>query len=252
MLKEDIITTFIVITKDTGEGNEISEEDRSVRNLLNDFPDEEKQPGIFIMPNEFLHPDIRCRQRYFEVYEPEAEDIKSGYLQKCFEMPDLNFFGGLELMRLRKELHEPGILFRKKMDEWLMLCSETEDVMQRINFFKTEVMPAAEAMEKPITENHLFQYNSVSKNKNGLVTSVFIGEVPVRHVRNFFRHFKDQAESSWNELRDTEENDPRLDKRIPLMFTTNNFLKENIDKDQGIREEITPDTLSTKKSLSID
>ena len=220
--------------------------------LTESMPHKGNGQDVIMLPVEFFNTSFAGEREYYEPTDEEAKNRNEIYIADCFEIPVLHEFSELELRNFRKYFAEPSTLFRKKMDEWLMLCKSTNDATERIQFFVDELMPATKSIMPAIEANDTLNFNLGTPNNPKITIRVSVGEAPYEHVWKFYQHNQVITQEALDKLLEMQQTNEKLQGRMPfialsLSESTKNSVDKIIEK-QPIHKEV----LQTKKSISID
>ncbi|HLG33466.1 MAG TPA: hypothetical protein VI757_01185 [Bacteroidia bacterium] len=216
------------------------------RVLMQKLPGAES-PELFILPFEFFIPSFFRPDDIVSGAEHSDALSKSGYLQKCFEFPNINMLSATELEAIRAQLKPPGEAFRKQMDEWNLLSQKTSDAAETNRYFIEYILPAAHALFEAIERNELLRHLSRLQNDE-VKTSVMVGELSLPLIWDFFKFAEVPREKSWNKLMEEKEKDISLNRRVPVIVLYNDSYSITSPAEHETGSDMKP----VKKSISIN
>jgi len=206
-----------------------------------------ESPELFLLPFEFFISSFLKPDDIVSGAEHPDALSKSGYLHKCFELPNINLLSAAELEAVRAQLKPSGETFRKQMDEWNRLSQKTNEAAETNRYFINHVLPSTRALSDAIEQNELLRHFSSFQNDE-VKTSVMVGEVPLPLIWDFFKFAEVPSEESWNKLMEEKEKDSSLSRRVPVMVL---YQEADSLTPRGVPEtagEVKP----VKKSISVD
>jgi hypothetical protein len=215
----------------------------SVQNILQFLPEEfAGQPFLFILPVSLFKEASRFDETYYydAALPPFMENLS--FLHTCFELPNVLLLSHSELHTVKMQVQDSFHPFNKTMDRWLKRCTENNNTSSGIEFFKSEVLPAAESFQKTLQENSILnQHSRVGNDKQKICFS--LGEICMSEVwRLLFEREMIPGDGVWNEMTALME-ESRYQQRRPVLFFSVVYDEE---------EEADADIPFKKKSLSID
>ena len=202
-------------------------------------------PEMFFFGSEFLD-DTYTKPPVFSPRDDEATDITTIYLQHCFTFPYLNKLSGLDLQAVRNELLPVGAgAFCRAMDDWCYKCFDGEAAEIRLSTFNDVVLPAAAILQSSIQNNETLQrYHSQQDEKSPI--EVWIGEVPVLLIWQFYRDFEALQDATWQKLETLKDDPAYHNQRWPVMMLK---AEESSELDKPGKEE---NAWETKEETTIE
>lgn len=184
--------------------------------LLQGMADEEQlRPDLPFLPAEFLESPLVAGKVY-RLSDPEAADPQNIYLRNCFKLPNLLMLSEKELHILRKQVISDATFFRIMVDEWIDLCTETDDSNERLEYFRDKVVARAPLLQVQLSRNSIVR-NCNKNAEQDLQYSVMLGEVPVSIIMQFYRENGVIADKTWNILQQQMKEDEDMQGRWPVM-----------------------------------
>lgn len=268
-LKNDLIVGYLHINSDPEKAEKYEMTISDLMQLLMVHEEETQSaeedifhsPELFFFGSEFLS-DAYRKPPVYSVYDVEATDITTIYLQHCFTFPYLNKCNGPDLQTVRNELLAAGSeAFCNAVDDWCYRCYDAESPEVRLSTFRGAVMPAAASLQQSIQNNEILQRYHHQQNEQSPV-EVWIGEVPVHFIWQYYRHFEALQNATWQKLEALKIDPAYHNQRWPVMMLK---AEEHsaLDKPQKEEEPETPNTLEepmpaeseikpVRKYLSVD
>jgi hypothetical protein len=157
--------------------------------------EEDVGANLFILPAEFYNEEFSEK---IESYRQNA-NIGNFYLEHCFTLPNINLLNAEELKAIRNRLRQPGTPFRMATDEWITLCHNNAEKEQRVRYFNASLLPSVAALQLAITNNEILNYCQNLRNFKSEI-KIFIGELPVKLIWDFYKHFGAIHDSTWQAL----------------------------------------------------
>ena len=205
--------------------------------------DEDNEPEIFFLGNEFLSADYE-KPEIYNAFHQQASAFDSTYLQHCFTLPDINRLSTGELQSVRRQLQFAGSSFRQHTDDWIDMCYFGDDVSKRVSFFTKQVLASAIDLQQIIDSNDILKLCSRHQN-NDVKTEVWMGEMPVWQLWEFYKHYEAINNITWNKLQKVKNDKVFKDQRWPVMML-------NLPDEEYLQDKIKKDNLYTKKYLMTD
>jgi hypothetical protein len=176
-----------------------------------------------------------------------VEKKGDAYMSNLFTFPNVNALSMAELITIRKAMMDIAGPFRNKLKEWMKQVNDNTDEKITEKFMETEVRKSAKDIISYISENELL--NHVSRVQYDAVKIILsFGEVPCKHLLEFFRFAKAVPDESWAIIEEELKKDSFAGKRFPVMAVY------VVDEEGKKFAEETPveDVKPVKKSIAID
>ncbi len=226
-LQEQYITASDLLRLNLFDIDETFEEDSTQLFFLSVDFDKEAQPAPVI----------------YSVTDEEAKDITNSYLQKVFTLPYINDLSAAELQMLRRQFSKDDVDFLIQADGWINACYNGENTGERMDLFIQYLMPAAALLQQQIESNELLRWQH-KKYDPSMRLEVWMGEVPVWLLWQYYKDYKVIEENTWSKLEEAKESEEFKGQRWPVMMLKMSDPETTEEEDQEIK--------STKKYLRID
>ena len=253
LLDNDIIMTSLyefsigetILEKDTAETKA-----RKIINLV--FPEGTKEPTIMVLPDQFARNDYTENEN--GVRKNEVEEVKEDWirLDHCFSIPPIEGFTAMELKVLRAQLSNSGSLFRKRMDDWILLFKTSMNAVERKNFLSTNVLTVADELQLALVNTDMLRQNSLKLPLDSLELQIFIGETPLDLLWNYYAETKMIDADTEVALNKIAENNPLYPKNIPIISISPTYLNMDKMENLGFTTLETDTDCPLKRNLSID
>ena len=166
------------------------------------------------------------------------------YLHHCFTLPNINELTKNELQAVHHSLNEAGSAFRQNVDEWIDMCYFENDLPQRLAFFSSHVLPSANELQQLIAGNDTLLLCSRQPHQVTTI-EVWIGEMPVEALWNYYRYFEALHNDTWSKLQQVKDDEEFAGKRWPVFMLNVPALHEQPADNNA-------DMKPTRKYISID
>jgi hypothetical protein len=213
------------------------------------LPDPEQGPEFFFLSAEFMLAEFTGKGTVYYAHEPEAAHTENCWMHKCFTLPNINLLKAVELQAVRQQLTMPGAEFRKQCDNW-MKGDEGRSGEESIAQFRKNILPHVASLQAAILQNEVLRHCSSIQNHEAKI-DLYMGEVPLPILWNYFEHYKVIQEPTRKKLNELLENDKGLNRRIPVMHLSSANAKQADENTAAAREEV-PEVKPVKKSISVD
>lgn len=200
------------------------------------------EPFLFVLPIGLfsLGDSFTETYRYDAALPPSMENIS--FLHTCFELPNVLQLTSAELHTVKMQLQDSCHSFDKAMDRWLQLCNQNNADASAIDFFRLEVLPAAESLQTALDNNFILtQHREAGNDKQVLHFS--LGAISLCEVWRLLRKKGMIHGEVWNEMMDLPE-EPRFKQPRPFFMLSAIITDGEEETDESIPFK--------KKSLSID
>jgi hypothetical protein len=216
----------------------------SVQDMLQLLPGQfAGEPFLFVLPIGLFSPGDSFTEtyRYDAALPPSMENIS--FLHTCFELPNVLQLTSTELHTVKMQLQDSCHLFDKAMDRWLQLCNQHNADASTIDFFRLEVLPAAESFQTALHNNVILnQYRNAGNDKQ--LVHFSLGEISLCEVWRLFRKREMiPRDDVWNEMTALMD-EPQFKQPRPFLMLSAIVTEEEEETDESIPFK--------KKSLSID
>jgi hypothetical protein len=216
------------------------------------FPSGTEEPTIMVLPDQFAINDYTENEN--GIRKTGVEEVKEDWirLDHCFSLPPIEGFTPMELKILRSQLSSTGSLFRKRMDEWILLFKTSKNAVERKNFLSTHVLTVADELQLALVGNDMLRQNSLKLPLDSLEVQIFIGETPLDLLWNYYAETKiidPETEVALNKL---TENNPVYTKNIPIISMSPTYLNMDKMEDLGLTILETDANRPLKRNISID
>ena len=172
-------------------------------------------PELFFLGNEFWAAGY-AKSPIYMATDTEAASVASIYLQRGFTLPPINALTAAELQAARTTLQGGGA-FGEAVDEWCRAGYDNEPPADRISLFQNKVLPAAAILQDAIENNPVLQL--CSRQHSGCPpVEIWLGEMPVLQVWQYYRHFKVLNDDTWEKLQAQTGNPVYCEQRWPVML----------------------------------
>ena len=179
----------------------------------------------------------------------DAANTDSIFLHHCFTLPNINALSSLELKTVRKQLLQAGALFTQHIDVWIDMCYFNDDITDRTTFFKNNIVPIAAQLQESIYSNEILRLCSRLQNDT-VKLNVWIGEVPVWQVWNYYKQHNVIKDITWSKLEKLKETEAYYQQRWPIVSLEVPQEKKAEDKKAFDNDSI--EMTGTKRYLLID
>ena len=189
---------------------------------------------LFTLTDEVSDPDFLEDRKIHDVNSKEALQESNIFFEKCFTFPATISLSIGELKLLRDKLYTATLPFNETLDNWADMFASSGDIASRVDFFKNNILPLLPAIQKTITENNILNYGY--KRTKDVSVEVWLGEVPLSIVWEYYNYFQLISEASYNILFESLDKNPEYNKRVPVMVIATvgkgkdnikNFMEEN-------------------------
>ena len=202
------------------------------------------EPFLFVLPISLFTEASRFDESYrYDAALPSFMEHLS-FLHTCFELPNLLMLTHNELHTVKMQVQDVFQPFNNAMDGWLQRCMENNSPSSQGQFFKTEVLPAAETFKKALQQNSLLNQHSIAGTDNPKM-NLSLGEISMSEVWRLFRERLVIGDEVWNEMSELMK-EPGYQQRRPALFFS--VFSPNEDEEQKTGEDMP----FRKKSLVID
>lgn len=220
----------------------------AVSQLLSlDLPDLEEGMSLFLLTHEFFLFQENKNQKWFSVGSSEAKATDNMYFEKCLTFPQVNILNAVELKTLRQQFEPLSIPFRKAVDRWMELCYNNVESKETLAHFRQQVQTNAAPLNNLIKQNEVLNHYQRLFNQAGN-TNVWLGEVPVKYIWEFYREGKAIEDESWEKLMQIYETRNLNGKRWPVIVIEIPEAKDVAKEMAQTQHEIK----AVKKSISVD
>ena len=255
------------INPEDSTGDKITASDLLQR-LLFTGDDNEEEPELFLLGAEFLSDNYYNKPVLYKVEDSDALRNDTIYLHHCFTLYGINELTSDELKRVHYEIKQTGSAFHQIVNQWIDMCYFDDDIPERLAYFRDCVLPAAVGLQKKIDMNETLN-NHICLQEMALQTEVWLGEIPVAQLWNYYRDSRVIKDSTWRKLQRLEQDNAFRHKRWPVMMlhipeeqleplTTYEETNDEFDEEQNTKlaEEQNTEPIeeikATKKYISID
>lgn len=162
----------------------------------------------------FSHPLIN--NTYLDFNNPDAKDLTTTYMHRCFMLPNLATLSMEEMIEIREALKDTLTVFRQQLDNW---CTEfwNEGLAdENIDHFKEKMLPVIKDLQLQLANNAILKKHSratLPENQQ----EVFMGEVPIQTLWQFYKDHNIIPPNTWANLQEAIKKDDRLELRWPVM-----------------------------------
>jgi len=213
------------------------------------LPDPEEGPELFFLSAEFMLAEFTGKGTVYYAHEPEAANTENCWIHKCFTLPNINLLKAVELKAVREQLMTPGAEFRKQCDSWIKGAGERNGE-ESIALFQKNILPHAASLQAAILQNEVLRHCSSLQNHEAKM-DLYIGEVPLPVLWNYFEHYNVIQEPTRKKLNELLETDKGLNRRIPVIIPGRVYANEATSTGAAAKEEL-PEVKPVKKSISVD
>jgi hypothetical protein len=187
---------------------------------------------------------------FLDAADPMAENLENFYGEESFLFPDLLNLTGAEAGTIKNELKEPTRIFRAKMDEWALLCYDNPNSILGLQFFKKELKPLLQSMQKIVLQNSLIA-NRVSVFNQQIETQLIIGEAPIEKIWDIHFNLNNISREEYDHLLKIKtEQHPKYEGRWPVIFYK--ILRSEANDETGSEIEEEEIVISVRKILLLD
>ncbi len=214
--------------------------------LLLTQQDEDTFTFLFSLPAEFFQyqPVIDIMQN--EDYQMENN---SGFcLHHIITLPGIVALTTSEMQLVKRRIIDSATTFHIASNKWLdMFYKPSISLKERIAFLKETVVESAKSLQEDLDQNQVLQ--DLKKHSSTKTTlHVYIGEVPVSLLWQFYRDKKLISDKDWKILEEGLQKDERLSGNFPVMVAHSPFADNKEDDEQKSTDNI----MSSKKSINVD
>ncbi len=177
--------------------------------------EEEEERDIVMLSEEFLqHFDLALLNTNCSAGQMmEREGV---YLCHCITLVDPGPASMYELEHIRNFASTGLTPFRQVMNQWIDLFVENEEGINTRSFFNEQVLPCATQLEATWQQCHLLGHISKRRITPSQV-NVWMGEVPVQMIWQFYKDKSVIPEATWNRLQQAAADDDRLAGTWPVI-----------------------------------
>lgn len=179
-----------------------------------------------------LTPDINTklflkeRQIYY-ANEKEARRKDTPWLEGCFTIPNILYPTIADLTVIKKQLSEPILTVRKKIDEWILQIDNGTDEESTLKFFRKDVQPAFKMLQQAIDTNTMFNDYKNTINYRPFDLKVYLGEMPVSFLWEYWHFFKVMSDQTYEIL---QKEAGKFNRRWPVMMVLHDSVKQKEDE----------------------
>jgi hypothetical protein len=204
---------------------------------------------LFFLPSEFFDVEFFNQWSIGESAGSKEARKGNGYVQHCFSLPNLNLLSVTELEHLHDEIKKVAGPFWQKTNEWMKMVYEGKDASVTTKLMEKEIMPATASMLHLLAENEIL-VNASRLQNDELVIDMYLGEVSVEIIWNYYKHTKVIGDETWQKLLEAKDDDEFKSRRWPFMaMRVSNASLMEINQEEKTEEfKIAP----VKKYISID
>jgi len=215
-------------------GDKIFKELMNPVNLLQfALPDHTKKDMLLVVTEAFLNKDFLENRKIYDYATVNSLSTDQIYLYKCLQFPVPNVLKAIELQYIRNKLTQTVKTFNDAISYWLTGFDETVSIEERNDFFSDEIIPLLSDIQETTDKIDIIQY-AYKELKNTSV-EVWIGEVPILLIWEYYIYHDCISEAVFNELTESLEINPSLNTQVPLMVIST--IGEGRDKIRNITEE---------------
>jgi hypothetical protein len=205
---------------------------------------------LFCLPTEFFGEVFFSTLKIgISANSREARKGK-GYVQHCFSLPNVNLLTVLEMEAIHEEVKKVSAPFLEKSGEWMKMVYEGKAPADTAHFLDKEVLPATAVMLHLLSQNSLLENIDLQQN-NELAVDVFLGELDVETIWEFYKHHKVLQDDTWKLLEQVKQPDFK-NKRWPIMAVRTKNISMDIADEEKTEQPQKFTVAPVKKSISID
>jgi hypothetical protein len=216
----------------------------SVQDMLRLLPEQfGEEPFLFVLPVNLFKKNTPFIKTYcYDGALPTSMETVS-FLHTCIELPNVLLLSLNELHTVKMQLQASFDLFDKAMDQWLQLCKQNNAASPTIDFFRLEVLPAAQSFQTALNNNPILNQHKLAGNDKQMVY-FSLGEMSLCEVWRLLRQ-KGMIpwDEVWNEMTALAE-EPRFKQPRPVLVLSSIATEGEEEIDESIPFK--------KKSLNID
>ena len=183
------------------------------------YPDMDNKETLLVLTDIFYVKTVLNNHQIVSPLDSLANELCNSYLYPLTVLPNLHILSGTELISIRTTFINTHDSFRKKIDEWLLLCNTSEDKTAGLQYFIHNIIPEVPTF-KQLTESHpILEYcNKVEEDRIYL----FIGEITKSILLNYYKEYECITEETYQHLIALFTQSNELDRRIPVLFISKN------------------------------
>ena len=170
---------------------------------------------MFTLTDELSDPDFLEDRKIYDINSTEALDARNIFLKKCFTFPSTISLSISELKLLRDKLQMSTLPFNETLNDWADMFSASNNIPERVDFFRNNILPLLPAIQKTITENNILNY--AYKRTKDVTVEVWLGEAPLSIIWEYYNYFQLISEASYELLFESLEKNPEYNRRVPVM-----------------------------------
>ncbi len=212
-----------------------------------DLPDPEEGLSLFFLTHEFLLVQDNNKRKWYSARDSAASSAQNMYFEKFFSFPALNILNAVELKTVRQQLEPLAIHFRKAVDRWMELCYQPASPKETLEHFRQQVQIHAAPINMLIKQNEVLEHYKRLVNQQAVI-NVYMGEVPVKLIWDFYREGKAIADETWDKLMQLYETKNLSGQRWPVMVIEIPEAKIVMQENNTPQHDVKP----VKKSISVD
>ena len=197
-------------------GGRIKASDLLQRLLSAGSENEDEEPEIFLLGPEFLIDDYD-KPNLYQVTDADALCNDTIFLHHCFTLYGINELTSDELRSIHYDSKQPGTTFHDDVNQWIDMCYFDNNVPERLTFFKDRVLPASVVLQQKIDANQILR-NDIRLQENALQTEVWLGEMPVLQLWNYYRNLRVIKNKTWEKLQRLQQDEAFREQRWPVMM----------------------------------
>ncbi len=217
------------------------------------LPDQEKgEPALFFMNTESPGDKEMDDIDFLDADDLLADNLGAFYGERSFLFPNLLNLSSTQVRTIKDELKEPTAIFRTKIDEWALLCYNNPNSTKGLQFFRKELKPLLQSMQKTALESPIISSRARVFN-NQMETQLVIGEAPIEKIWDIHFTLNNINREEYDHLLKVKaEEHPKYEGRWPVVFykALHPGLKETEPAQQ--EEESAETVISVRKTLSLD
>ena len=215
---------------------------------LNNKDEDDPLDNILVLNDIFYQEDFIKDYRFLSPMDDNASILFNSFIYPIFKFPNLQNYTSTELKAIKKSLILPLSDFRKKVDEWSLLCNTSEDKSAGNTFFKQNIVPVAESVNEVIRNQAIMKHHLIQNSDNEIW--VMLGELSKKNLLDYYLHFEFIDADYYQQLKDKYLTENEWDRRVPVLFTSTNPeltfpIKETIVHEDEIIK-------SSRKFISLD
>lgn len=191
------------------------------------LPDNDNRSPLFVLDRSKMHGAVVADIELNQATSILAEDPEMTYVQYAFTFPMVEGMSANEIVHARNQLEQTTLEFRQKVALWAAICYQSPNTNEGLEYFRENLNSFLPTLSISTMQSATLQ-NISTQTREKSETLLFIGQVPIQMIWQYFLGVNAITEEEYNELMQIKiEQYPKYEGRWPVMFTS--FLVDDLN-----------------------